>query len=229
MENTNDSKMVPVSIIVAGIIIAGAIYFGGSGKEVSNVDLTSTRGDIANVPGVVAPVTDKDHIVGSKDAEIVIVEYSDFDCPFCKVFHNTMRQVVNDYGSKVAWVYRHFPISSLHPNASKKSEASECVTEMGGNTAFWKFTDKLLGDENVTLEQMEAIVTNMGLDATAFNTCLNSGKFTNQIQADVVAATKAGAQGTPYSVIITKSGKKTTINGAQPLANVKAQIDALLK
>jgi len=77
--------------------------------------------------------------------------------------------------------------------------------------------------------QLPIIAGNIGLDVNAFNNCLSSGKYTNQINADVAAAVKAGAQGTPYSVIITKDGKKVAINGAQPLANVKAQIDALLK
>jgi len=253
MDNPNDTKLVPLAIIAAGLIIAGAIYFGG-GRETNNTNSANRQPTTNNTSIVVAPITDKDHIVGSKNAEIVIIEYSDFDCPFCKVFHKTMYQIVDNYGGKVAWVYRHFPINSLHPNASKKSEASECVAEMGGNTAFWKFVDKLLGDETITLEQTGAIVTNIGLDINTFNTCLNSGKFTNQIQADVAAATKAGAQGTPYSVIITKSSltvtqknainaleissqrgvtlignNKIVLNGAQPFETIKNTIDVLLK
>jgi len=227
MDNSNDNKLVPLAIIVAGLIVAGAIYFGGGRGE--SVNLTNTQPRANTTSGVIAPVTEKDHVLGSRNAEIMVIEYSDFDCPFCKSFHNTMHQIVDNYGGKVAWVYRQFPIASLHPNATKKSEASECVAEIGGNEAFWKFTNELLGDTDVTLAQIPTIVANMGLDIEAFNSCFNSGKYANQIQADVAAAAKAGAQGTPYSVIITKDGKKVPISGAQPFENVKLQIDALLK
>lgn len=89
------------------------------------------------------PVSRDDHILGDINAEIIIVEYSDLDCPFCKVFHNTMHQVVEKSEGKVAWVYRHYPIPQLHPNAPKKAEETECAWELGGNEAFWKYTDKV--------------------------------------------------------------------------------------
>jgi protein-disulfide isomerase len=89
------------------------------------------------------PVSADDHIIGDVNAEIIIVEYSDLDCPFCKVFHNTMHQVVNQSEGKVAWVYRHYPIPQLHPNAPLKAEESECAWELGGNDAFWKYADKV--------------------------------------------------------------------------------------
>lgn len=261
MNDTNDSRLVPLSIIVAGLIIAGAIYFGG-GKGANSVNLTGTKPS-ANFPtGIVAPVTDKDHILGSKDAEIVIVEYSDFECPFCKSFHNTMHQIVDNYGGKVAWVYRQFPIyqgpRALHPKAGKESEASECATDQGGNTAFWKFADKIIeitpSNNGLDPAQLPVIAQGIGLDVGIFNTCLSSGKFTKFIEDSVVAATKAGAQGTPYSVIITKNpltnaqkdainaleissqqgvtlggNNKVIINGAQPVDIVKSAIDASLK
>ena len=89
------------------------------------------------------PVSLDDHILGDMNAEIIIVEYSDLDCPFCKVFHPTMHQVVEKSEGKVAWVYRHYPIPQLHPNAPKKAEETECAWELGGNDAFWKYADKV--------------------------------------------------------------------------------------
>lgn len=91
----------------------------------------------------IRPVTSDDHIVGNINAKIVIVEYSDLDCPFCKSFHNTMHRVVKESNGDVAWVYRHYPITQLHPNAYQKAEATECAWEQGGNTAFWKYADKV--------------------------------------------------------------------------------------
>jgi len=89
------------------------------------------------------PVSADDHILGDINSEIIVVEYSDLDCPFCKVFHPTMHQVVEKSEGKVAWVYRHYPIPQLHPNAPKKAEETECAWELGGNDAFWKYADKV--------------------------------------------------------------------------------------
>jgi len=91
------------------------------------------------------PVTAEDHINGDINAPIKIVEYSDIDCPFCKRFHGTLEQVRAMYGDKVAWVYRHSPIPQLHPDAFKKSHATECVAELGGNDKFWEYL-KLLSN-----------------------------------------------------------------------------------
>lgn len=231
-ETNSDPRLIPIAIIVAGLIIAGAIYFGGS-KNTNNVNLTG-QPEATNTTGIVAPITDKDHILGSKDAPIVIVEYSDFECPWCKVFHQTMHEIRNIYGDKVAWVYRQSPIIGLHPKAPKESEASECAAEQGGNEAFWKFADKIFSvtpsNNGLDLAQLPVIAGEIGLDVQAFNACLSSGKFTKQVEEGISAAIKAGSQGaTPYSVIMTKDGKKVAINGAQPIENVKAQIDALLK
>lgn len=88
----------------------------------------------------VTPVTDADHVKGSLDASVKIVEYSDYDCPFCGRFHDTMGAVIAE-DSDVAWVYRHLPLAQLHPNAPAVARAAECVAEQGGDEAFWQFTD----------------------------------------------------------------------------------------
>jgi protein-disulfide isomerase len=85
---------------------------------------------------------DKDHLDGKKDATIALIEYSDFDCPFCKAFHTTAQQFMKD-NSDAQWIYRHYPIVSLHPNASYKAEASECIAKLGGEGAFWQFADAM--------------------------------------------------------------------------------------
>lgn len=89
------------------------------------------------------PVTLDDHIIGDINAKIIIVEYSDFECPFCKVFHKTMHEVIKNSGGEVAWVYRHFPIPGLHPKAFHEAEATECAWEQKGNDGFWKYADKI--------------------------------------------------------------------------------------
>ncbi len=88
------------------------------------------------------PISADDHILGNIGAKIVILEYSDLECPYCKVFHKTMHQVIES-NPDIAWVYRHYPIPQLHPKAFHEAEASECAWEQGGNDAYWKYMDKI--------------------------------------------------------------------------------------
>ena len=221
--------LVPIAIVVAGVLVAAAIYFGdGSSNPVTSKIENPTTNKID-----IAPVTEKDHIIGSSNADLVIVEYSDTECPFCKVFHKTMHQIVLDYNGQVAWVYRHFPIAQLHAKAGKEAEATECASELGGNQAFWKYIDKLFettnSNDSLNPEELPKIATTVGLDEAAFNACLSSGRYTEFVGKSVEEAVKAGARGTPYSIITTSGGQKVVINGAEPLASVKLKIDALLK
>src|SRR3989344_431940 len=128
---------VPLSILIAGAMIAISLYVVNSSGAASN----PTPSVAEEIRGIV----ESDHGRGNQNADIVIVEFSDTECPFCKQFHETMKRVMEEYGSdgKVAWVYRHFPIPSLHPKAQKEAEALECAAEQGGNEVFWKYTDKV--------------------------------------------------------------------------------------
>ncbi|MBX4198718.1 DsbA family protein [Candidatus Parcubacteria bacterium] len=221
---------IPLAIILAGGMIASAVYFGGGhgGAIAAAGSLTGS-----NTPeGKVEPVSGKDHMLGDANAPITIVEYSDLECPFCKVFHDTMHQVLATYAGKVNWVYRHFPIAQLHSKAPMESEASECAADQGGNTAFWSYIDKIFATtgSNNTLDPAELprIAQGLGLDVTQFNKCLTNGTHGKEITDDVTAAINAGAQGTPYSVII-MGDKQIVVNGAEPYESVKAKIDSLLK
>ncbi|MEK7155736.1 MAG: thioredoxin domain-containing protein [Patescibacteria group bacterium] len=129
---------VPIAIVIAGGMIAVSLYFVNSKPAVAGNPQCVVAEEIRGVQ-------DNDHILGNPNADVIIVEYSDPECPFCKMFHETMHQVISQYGEngKVAWVYRHFPIPQLHPKAQKEAEALECAAEQGGNDMFWKFTDKV--------------------------------------------------------------------------------------
>ena len=220
--------LVPISIVVAGVLIAGAIYLGDS----KGGNLTTDSGQ-AVTKADVPEVTERDHVVGPRDAEIMIVEYSDTECPFCKVFHNTMKEVMATYPGKVAWTYRHFPIVKLHARAHKEAEATECAYEQGGHQAFWNYIDRMFettnSNDSLDPSLLPEIAAQVGLDAEALSTCLSSGRYTEFINKSVEASVKAGARGTPYSVILTKDGKQIVINGAEPIEMVKAKIDSLLK
>lgn len=223
---------VPIAVIIAGALIAGALYFSNAKTPVK----VAGNVPVANATVSMRPVTIDDHILGNPNADLIIVEYSDTECPFCKTFHATLQRVMNEYGKngKVAWVYRHFPIDSNHPKARKESEAMECANELGGNTKFWEYTNALYNttNSNNSLDPLELpkIAEAVGLDVTAFNTCLSSGKYAAKVEASVQDAQNAGANGTPYSVILSKDGTKTPITGgAVPYENLKNIIDALLK
>ena len=228
--NQQNTFTIPLAIIVAGGLVAAAIYFGaGSSNPTPIANNTDTQAVDINL----VSVTEKDHIIGDRNAELVIVEYSDTECPFCKTFHKTMKEVVQNYDGKVAWVYRHFPIAQLHSKASKEAEATECAAELGGNQAFWKYLDKIFETTNsnnsLDPNELPKIATAIGLDGNAFNACLSSSRYAELVKKSVEEAIKAGALGTPYSVIVTRDGQKILINGAEPLTMIKAKIDGLLK
>jgi protein-disulfide isomerase len=199
------------------------------GAEVDNGYNPMGEGKLV-LPGsgiVMDSVGDKDWIRGDKNAKITIVEFSDLDCPFCSRFHDTMKQVMIEYDGDVNWVYRHFPLSTLHPDASKKAEAAECVGELAGNDEFWLFIDKLF-ESNETLTGVADVAVSFGVDKVKFQTCLDSGKHSTKVQDQTQDAQRAGGRGTPYSIIVSGS-QKTAIPGALPYESIKATIDAMLK
>lgn len=237
---------IPVAIVIAAALIAGAIYMSGvqqTPTSVKNTGTGTTPTEQVTPETTVAPVTEADHIRGNPNAPIIIVEYSDIDCPFCRLFHDTMNKIMADYGAdgKVAWVFRQFPIAQLHPNAPKIAMASECVNELGGSEAFWKFLDALNASRKVEYDASGSLKsvepTNMtrisefaakaGVDKGKFELCLNSDKYAEKIQSDVAAATAAGAQGTPYSLLIV-GDQQGVINGAQPYETVKQMVETML-
>ena len=145
--NRINALSVPVAIIIAGIIVGASVLISA---QIRSAPLPQNVGQqVAGQPTgnleAINKVTSKDHIRGNPNADITIVEYSDTECPFCKQFHQTMKQIIAEYGDsgKVAWVYRNFPLDQLHPKARKEAEALECANELGGNDKFWEYTDRL--------------------------------------------------------------------------------------
>lgn len=110
-----------------------------------NPDQPAKASETFNPEGFIA-VNEDDHLRGNPEANIVIVEYSDYECPFCTRFHTDMKEILADYEGEVAWVYRHFPLIQLHPNAIMVSNAAECAAEIGDNEAFWELSDILLAE-----------------------------------------------------------------------------------
>ena len=174
-------------------------------------------------------ITESDHIRGSADASITLIEYSDYECPFCQQFHPTVQQLITEYDGKVRWVFRHFPLPS-HRTAAVKSQAAECVTEQGGNDAFWQFTDILFTrGPSVPASSLEGIVAEMGLDELEFKNCLNENKYVDFVNAQAQSGTELGITGTPGSLLVGPDGEVQLIPGAVPYDQLKARVDALLQ
>lgn len=222
----------PVSVLIAGLIIAGAIFLT-KGDEVTGPTVAGN----GNQELSVRPVSEDDHIMGNPDADIIIVEYSDYECPYCSQFHPTMEQVMEEYGNegKVAWVYRHFPIDQIHPDARAASEASECVYDQLGNDGFWAFSKALFSDQanNLAPEKMKEIATGLGVDEAQYQNCVDTNQFAEKVEADYqdgLLIAQADPQfGTPYSLIITKDGIQAPIRGAQSFSVIKQALDAILE
>jgi protein-disulfide isomerase len=218
----------PIAILIAGILIAGVVFFtnGSSGGVSDMSDLLKVKGSQKG-----------DHVLGSPDAPITIIDYSDPECPFCKRFHLGMTQLMDFYAtsSTVQWKYRHYPLS-FHPKAQKESEAQECAFDQGGDDAFWKYTHRLYevtqGNNSLDEAMIPKIATDVGLDATALAECVNSGKNASRIQAsvdqlkDIVKYDRNF--GTPYTILMYK-GEQYPLGGAVPPEQIKAMIDDLLK
>jgi len=232
--------MIPLAIVIAGGLIAGGIFFGARGTTsniASNTQPAQRTSQAAESISGIRPITSSDHILGNPNAPVKIVEYSDFECPFCKKFHTTMQQVMDEYGEngQVAWVYRHFPLDSLHPrNARRVAIASECAAELGGNDGFWGFTDRFFeltpSNDRTNIEVViPQIIGEIGIDKTKFDECLLSGRYDEHIQEDVNDAIATGGRGTPWSVILSEDGSALPLSGAQPYASVKQLIEIALQ
>jgi protein-disulfide isomerase len=173
-----------------------------------------------------AAVTDKDHIRGNKNAEVTLIEYSDFECPFCGRFHPTMQKIMTEYGEKVRWVYRHFPLS-FHPQAEPAAEAAECADEQG---KFWEFADKLVENQtSLNAETYKKIAGDLKLNLTKFQSCLDSDKMLAKVRAQAQEGASAGISGTPGTFVIGKNGKMEEIKGAYPFEAVKQAVENVLK
>ncbi len=213
---------------VMGTSVGGAGRGAAPGPQV-NVPAAPTPSPTP-AAAVVAnpPKEDDDSILGKTNAAVTLIEFTDYQCPFCaRHFTQTFAQIKQEYvdTGKVKYIVRDFPLS-IHPNAPKASEATECADDQD---KFWEMHDALFEKQGLwssapnASELFKQYATELGLDADDFGSCLDSGKYTAEVQKDFTDGSSGGVTGTPAFFV---NGKK--LSGAQPFAAFKAAIDAEL-
>lgn len=234
-------------LVVAALFFAGGFFFGtvwtearGGSPRTAPTAVAPTAanpeaaptGPTADQLKAMPELTNSEHSVGSKNPTITLVEYSDFECPFCARFHPTTKQILEEYGDKVQLVYRHYPLP-FHPNAQKAAEAAECVAKQAGNDGFWKYADAVFAENEklggkLTPEAITASATAAGVNMTQFKACLDSGEMASIVKANLDGGSAAGVNGTPGTIVVTKDGPQELINGAYPYEQVKPILDKYL-
>lgn len=231
------------TIIVACLIIVGAVLYNNSKYSSKNNVVVNE-----NVPnqqqqqaGSVKVSVDNDAMLGDKNAPITIIEFSDYECPFCKRhFDQVYPDIKKDYidTGKVKLVYRDFiAVPSHNPLATSEAMAAECAKEQGGDSAYFKYHDEIFkrttsNGNGLSVSQLAVIAKDLGLNSTIFGQCFDSNKYKDEVNEDIADASKAGVRGTP-SFFVGKSSvggviDGTIIVGAQPFSAFKAVIDAEL-
>lgn len=165
--------------------------------------------------------TSDDPSIGPVDAKVVIVEFSDFQCPFCAQVYPVVKEIIKDYGDRIHFVYRDFPVPSLHPQALLGSMAGECAHEQG---KFWEMHDKIFENQSGLNEaNLKTWAIQLGLNSVQFSSCLDSQKYLAEIQEDLQDGVEAGVRATPTFFI---NGQK--IEGALPLSTFEQIILTIL-
>ncbi|MCE9642933.1 MAG: DsbA family protein [Candidatus Andersenbacteria bacterium] len=239
MPEIKQAFSIPAAIVIAGALIAGGIYFSKVGPApvapAAQVAQQATPGPLPDHFDIRA-ISDADHIMGDKNAPVTLIEYSDLECPFCKIAHNTLKQLMANNAGKVRLVYRHG--LSVHQQTTQEAIAAECASAQG---KFWEFTDTIFSNtpsnDGLNLADLPKYAQEAGVaDISAFQSCIKDAPYGNVVQADedeLVAVEKvmsaAGQQvGTPFFILIGKDGKQTPIIGAQPYATFQQAIDSAL-
>lgn len=217
--------------LLAVLVIGSFVVFTGDTTPTVNGNAVnpSANPTPAAQPSVVSADIDDDAILGDEDAPVTIIEFSDYQCPFCQRFRDqTLNQLKAEYieTGKANFVYRDFPLTSIHPQAQKAAEAAECVRAQGGDEAYFEMHDKLFDNiQSLSESNMKMWAQELGYN---IDDCLDSGEFTAEVQADSADAQAAGGRGTPYFVVVGKDGKGQAVSGAQPFSAFKTVIDAKL-
>ncbi|MDE1925004.1 MAG: thioredoxin domain-containing protein [Patescibacteria group bacterium] len=218
-----------ISIVAAGVLIAGAIVFVNRYPAAQSA-AAAAGGTGATATAEVPAPSSSDHIQGSPQAPIVLVEYSDFQCPYCQLIYPELKDIVQKSNGQVAWVMREFPLYQIHPNALPAAEAAECLAAQLGNSAWWSFAgDDFNNQSEIGTSFFSAEAQKLGANMTQYNACVASSTYQTKIEGQIAEAENNGGNGTPYTVVInTKTGKQYPVSGAVPEAQLQSVINQAL-
>jgi len=168
------------------------------------------------------------HLYGSPDAEFTLVEFSDFECSFCKRFHQNPKSLVDQAGGRLNWEWMHYPLGFHNPASSQASHASLCVSELAGNRSFWAFTDSWFKNSGMGgrgVSDLTALAEGVGVDPEQFTECMDSQRYAEKIAEQVAKGTEMGVTGTPGTFVVDNiTGNRVFVRGAQ---EVPALIQAI--
>lgn len=212
-------------ILLSIVLRGGSLATTGGTKTVPVAQADPAAGQPAQPLADVPPVDSDDNVRGGKRAKITLIEYSDFECPFCGNFYPTLKQVEREYGDNVRIVYRHFPLS-FHPQAQPAAEASECAAEQG---KFWEFHDGIFENQaRIGDALFKELAEKAGLNLKKYNDCVSSGKYRDKITSQQNGGAAAGVGGTPHTFVLGSNGQVVPLSGALPFEQIKAAIDSML-
>lgn len=184
--------------------------------------------------GEIQPVTKSDYVEGNPQAKVTLVEYSDFECPQCQYFHPTLSKLLSYYGDKIRLVSRRFPLPQ-NQNAEKEAEAALCAGKQGGNTAFWKFSEKIFekvlpteGGTGLALNELPVFAKEVGINQSDFEKCLNSGTMASIVKAEETDGSTAGVFQLPGTFVIDSKGNTILLSGNQSFDVMKTVINQAL-
>ena len=215
-------SVLTVLAFAAGVLLGYAVWGVGSpgtqtASQASGTGLEESAAPQAQYTRYDIP-TENAHAIGPADAPITIVEFSDYQCPFCRRWHDEVYEpLLAAYPGKIRLVYRHFPLTSIHPDAMSAAEAAMCA---GEQDAYWQYHEKLFSSETLGTTTYLEYAQDLGLNSTAFEACLNDHRHQQAIQADSDFAINLGIRSTPTFFI-----NGLAVVGAQPIDVFKQVID----
>jgi protein-disulfide isomerase len=186
-----------------------------------------------DVKGLEMPASEVRHLKGDANAKIYLVEFIDYECYYCNMFHSAISNILSKNNGKVAIVHKSFPLSSIHPHAMNAAIASECVAKLAGNDNFWKYTDTLiLNNKTFSDDYFKQEALKLGVNPTNYATCMADAAIKDLVDQDQAIGSSLGVQGTPFTLIVKNEGGKLvvvdSVNGSQSEAVVQALVEKYL-
>lgn len=170
---------------------------------------------------------DGEHYRGERDAEVVVVEYAETECPWCKEMHYILRALVAEYEGKVVWVYRHFPLE-IHPKSAIEAVALECAAEIGGEEAFWRYLDEIFrmtpSNDRLDLALLPVIAERIGISPSDHTGCVSSGRHRDKVQSDRDSGILWEVGRVPHFIVIAPNGEEYPISGSRPIEFMRGVI-----